>query len=359
MVTLGIIMLLIRCKPDKTPRPDNPNTPRDSTAISVDLRRVPYPKLSDYHFFTGILKDQIPAKGILPYKLASALFTDYALKKRFVWMPPGKKAHYIADSKSLDFPVGTVIIKNFYYDNVQPANKTRIIETRLMIMKEDGWIFAEYVWNEQQTEAFLDMKGSNTNISWKNEHGISLNANYRIPSETECFTCHKLNEIPVAIGPKPQNLNNDLTYSDGTYNQLLKWVAVGYLEANGLPATIESTIDYTDISKPLEMRVRSYLDISCGHCHQEGSHCSYRPIRLAFSETGDLKNMGVCVAPDENINGDLKYIIMPQNTNASVMYYRLNTTDASVRMPLLGRSIIHVEGVELLKEWINSLAPCQ
>ena len=359
LVILGIVMLIVRCKPDKMPVPRYPSSLRDSTAISVDLRRVPYPKLSDYHFFIGKLKEQIPAEDVLLYKPASSLFTDYALKKRFIWMPKGKKAHYDGDAKSLVFPVGSVIIKNFYYDNVQPANNTRIIETRLMIMKEDGWIFAEYVWNEDQTEAFLDMNGSNTNVSWKNEHGVSLSANYRIPSKTECFTCHKLNEIPVAIGPKPQNLNNDLAFSDGTYNQLLKWVAVGYLEANGLPATIESTIDYTDVSKPLEMRVRSYLDISCGHCHQEGSHCSYRPIRLDFSETGDLKNMGVCVAPDEHLDADLKYIIMPQRTDASVMYYRLNTTDASVRMPLLGRSIIHVEGVELMKEWINSLAPCQ
>ena len=30
-----------------------------------------------------------------------------------------------------------------------------LIETRLMIRKEEGWTFAEYFWNEEQTEAFL------------------------------------------------------------------------------------------------------------------------------------------------------------------------------------------------------------
>ncbi|HTO16035.1 MAG TPA: hypothetical protein VLZ83_09695 [Edaphocola sp.] len=356
---LGFIMFVIRCKPDNPRIPNNPSPPRDSTAISVELNRVPYPKLSDYHFFIGKLKDQVPAEGVLPYKPASSLFTDYAIKNRFVWMPKDKKAHYVGDAESLDFPIGSVLIKNFYYNNVQPANNTRIIETRLMIMKEEGWVFAEYVWNEDQTEAFLDMNGSNTKVTWEKEQGVSLTANYRIPSKTECFTCHKLNEVPVAIGPQPQNLNNDLSFSDGTFNQLLKWVAVGYLEENSLPTTIQSTIDYTDVSQPLEMRVRSYLSISCGHCHQEGSHCSYRPLRLAFSETGNLRNVGVCVTPDEQINQDLKYIIMPKRTDASVMYYRLNTTDASVKMPLLGRSIVHEEGVELMKEWINSLNPCQ
>lgn len=359
ILTLGIIMFIVRCKPEKTPRPENPNPPRDSTGINVDLNKVPYPKLSDYHFFKGLLKEQNPADRVLPYNLASTLFTDYVLKKRFVWMPQGEKALYDGDAKSLDFPVGSVIIKNFYYDNVLPNNQKRIIETRLMIMKNEGWIFAEYVWNEAQTEAFLDMNGSYTNVSWKKEDGVTLSANYRIPSETECFTCHKVNEIPVPIGPKPQNLNNNYTYSNGSYNQLQKWIAVGYLDGNNLPTNIVSTIDYRDTTKSLEMRVRSYLDINCAHCHQEGSHCSYRPIRLAFSETGNFQNMGVCVAPDEHINGDLKYIIMPQRTDASVMYYRINTTDASARMPLLGRSMVDFEGVAMMKKFINSLAPCQ
>lgn len=358
LVILCISLFIIRCKPDKSPVPYEPEPIGDTTGIFIDMHRIPYPKLSDYRFFTGELKAQVPAKGVLPYQLASSLFTDYALKNRFVWMPSGKKALYDGDGKSLDFPVGSVLIKNFYYDGVQPANNTRIIETRLMIKKREGWIFAEYVWNDEQTEAVLDMNGSNTDISWKNEHGEMLQTNYRIPSETECLTCHKESEIPVPIGTKPQNLNNNLTYTDGSFNQLQKWIKVGYLESAGLPAVIESTVDYRDESKPLGLRVRSYLDISCGHCHQEASHCDYRPIRLAFSETDDLTNMGVCVAPDEQIDGNLKYIIMPQRPDASVMYYRMNTTDVSTRMPLLGRNIVHIEGVALMKEWINSLGPC-
>ncbi|MFN5830775.1 MAG: hypothetical protein ACK46R_08495 [Bacteroidota bacterium] len=39
-----------------------------------------------------------------------------------------------------------------------------------MIKKSTGWIFAEYVWNEEQTEATLQMDGSNIPISW-NQNG--------------------------------------------------------------------------------------------------------------------------------------------------------------------------------------------
>ena len=37
------------------------------------------------------------------------------------------------------------------------------------------------------------------------------------------------------------------------------------------------------------------------------------------------------------------------------MNYRLTSNVESERMPLLGRTIVHDEGVALLQEWINSL----
>ena len=70
-----------------------------------------------------------------------------------MWLPNGSKGTYVADHELIELPVGAVLIKTFYYDSVQPLNNTKIIETRLMIKKSTGWIFAEYVWNEDQTEA--------------------------------------------------------------------------------------------------------------------------------------------------------------------------------------------------------------
>lgn len=331
--------------------------------VSVDLTQVPYEKLSEYNFFDGPLKDQNPAIDVLVYEPASSLFTDYAHKKRFIWMPKGTKATYESDAEILNLPIGAALIKNFYYDNVQnttPVGSTRIIETRIMIRKSTGWIFAEYVWNEEQTEAFLDMAGSNTNVEYKDENNnIKIVESYRIPSDQQCMTCHKSNEQPIPIGIKPQNLNFNYSYASGTKNQLSKWIEVGYLE-NNLPSTINSTVNYTDASQPLELRVRSYLDINCAHCHQTNSHCDYRPMRFAFSETTDLANMGVCVETQDmaDFPAALSKIINPTNINRSMLYYRLNTENESYRMPLLGRTEIHSEGIALIKEWINSLAPC-
>ncbi len=327
--------------------------------VVVDLTQVPYPKLSDYKFFEGEMKNQIPSLDVLPYEPISQLFTDYAHKKRFVWMPKGTKATYNGDGNVLELPVGAAIIKNFYYENTLPSNATRIIETRIMIRKQNGWIFAEYVWNDEQTEAFLNMDGGFTSVSWTEESGIKTVSNYRIPSEAQCLTCHKFDEKAIPIGIKPQSLNKDFAFSSGMKNQFAKWIEVGYLE-NNLPSTIETTVNYKDETQPLELRVRSYLDMNCAHCHRDNSHCDYRPMRFAFNETTNRTNLGVCVDTQDmaDFPSALSRIVTPGNPNRSMMFYRLDTDNESYMMPLIGRSVIHEEGKELIRQWIESLSPC-
>jgi uncharacterized repeat protein (TIGR03806 family) len=332
--------------------------PDPVSPVVLDLTAVPYQNLSDYKFFEGPMKDQNPSLGVLPYEPISSLFTDYALKKRFVWMPKDAKASYDSDGTILNFPTGSVLIKNFYYDNVQPGGVRRIIETRLLIKKTSGWIFAEYVWNADQTEATLNMNGAFTSVSWLDSNGeLKTVDNYRIPSGSECLICHKIFDDAIPIGPKPQNLNSNYNFTDGSSNQLSKWISHGYLE-NNLPNSIETVVDYKDTSKSLNLRVRSYLDIQCAHCHQQDSHCDYRPIRLAFSETISATNLGICVPPDEVVDPSITNIVTPGNVLRSMMHFRLSTNEEQYRMPLIGRSVIHNEGVQLVDEWINSFSGC-
>ena len=339
--------------------------------VTVDLTQVPYPNLSDYHFFEGEMKNQVPSLDVIPYEPISSLFTDYAHKKRFIWLPNGTKATYNGDDEILELPVGAALIKTFYYDNVLPSNTTKIIETRIMIRKSDGWIFADYVWNEEQTEAYLDLNGSTKSISWKDDNNVTRNVDYRIPNESQCIVCHKTKSYEngnyvqrnIPIGIKPQNLNKTYNYVNDTKNQLTKWIELGMLENNfSLPSETNTIVDYNDISKPLEKRVRSYFDINCAHCHKEHGHCDYRPMRFAFSETlNNSTNMGVCVSTQDmrNFEPALSKIVTPGNIYRSMLYYRLNTIDETYRMPLHGRTLIHDEGVLLVEEWINSLTnPC-
>ena len=100
-------------------------------------------------------------------------------------MPNGTKASFNGDINVLELPVGAVLIKTFYYDNVQnvtPVGASRIIETRVMIRKATGWIFADYIWNTEQTEATFSLEGSYTTVVWKNENNIIKTVDYRIPT---------------------------------------------------------------------------------------------------------------------------------------------------------------------------------
>ena len=338
---------------------------------------MPYTKLSDYNFFDGNLKDQNPSLNVLEYEPASSLFTDYAHKKRFVWMPDGTTSNFNGDENTLELPVGAALIKTFYYENVQnisPVGGTRIIETRIMIRKSSGWIFADYIWNEDQTEAFYNLDGSFTEISWKDENNVIKSTSYRIPNEVQCIICHKTNKVingvpttlNIPIGIKPQNLNFIKQYGNKSVNQLTKWIEEGYLNDNfSLPSSENSTIDYTDTSKPLALRARSYVDINCAHCHQTNSHCDYRPMRFSFKESGmpagkGNSNMGVCVDTQDmqDFPSALSSIVKPGNVDRSMLYYRINTDNENFRMPLHGRTIIHEEGVALMEQWINSIQDC-
>lgn len=329
----------------------------EASPVNFDLENMPYSNLSDYNFYDGNLKDLNPVFGVLPYELITPLFTDYAHKKRFIWMPTGTSSSYVSDGSIFDFPEGTIIIKNFYYDNVLPENQTKILETRLLIKKNNEWIFADYIWNEEQTEATFDLNGRNVPIEWL-LNGESRSVNYRIPSESECLTCHKTVSDAIPIGPKPQNINSIFNYQDGSKNQLAKWKEMGYLDSN-YPGNINTTVKWDDPSQPVELRMRSYFDSNCAHCHSTGGHCDYRPIRLAFNESSNPENLGVCVEPEGDISiwigEDPSHLIAPGDIENSVIYFRMNTTEDAIKMPLIGRNLIHEEAVTLLVEWINSL----
>jgi hypothetical protein len=120
----------------------------------------PKEKLSDYDFFKGDLKKQIPNDGVIAYSLSTPLFSDYAEKLRFIKLPDGKTVEY-NEKEVFDFPIGTTIIKTFYFPNdFRNADKGyRIIETRLLIHENDGWKALEYVWNDEQTDAILEVAG--------------------------------------------------------------------------------------------------------------------------------------------------------------------------------------------------------
>jgi uncharacterized repeat protein (TIGR03806 family) len=352
-----IAVVLHACRRESVeplPVPADPNVP---SSVVFDPAEGPRPQLSAHGFFTGALKDLRPASGVLPYDIINPLFTDYASKVRHVWMPPGVRAEWNGHGRVLAFPDGAVLLKTFYYDGVLPAMGRRIVETRMMYRWQGEWFFANYVWNDQQTEATLDLSGSITAIDWVDGNGTTQHVDYRIPAWQECRTCHRTEGEAMPIGPKPRNLARSYPYADGTADQLQRWVATGYL-APGFPAP-SPVPDAKDENGDLQARLRAYIDINCAHCHSAGSYCDYRPMRFAWEDTEDPVNLGLCVAPHDVIDPSQTHIVAAQRPDRSMMVYRVASTAVDVRMPLLGRTVVHEEGLALIQQWIASIPePC-
>lgn len=289
--------------------------------------------LSSYNVFQGEASQLIPSEEFQLYELSSSLFTDYAHKQRLIYIPSGSQIE-ILDDQSLNFPNETVLTKTFYYyhDETDTSKGKNIIETRLLIKSNDQWNIASYIWNASQTDALLAKNGSDIDISWINSSGQNFSTLYHVPSQNECMTCHQSNESIQPIGPTIRNLNRTITRSDeSTYHQLQYLQDLNLLENFNLN-NLESIVDYENTSASIENRARAYLDINCAHCHQANAWDEASKKDFDFQYSTALKSSG--------IERERKEIIKEFSEGD---------------MPFIGTTLLHQEGLDILKEYFETL----
>ena len=321
-----------------------------SVNLEAILSSKPEKKLSDYELFED-LTNQLPSDGVHPYILHSALFSDYAEKERFVYVPEGVKAKF-KPNEVYEFPVGAVLVKTFSYSETTSMGK-KLLETRLLLNQENGWKAHTYVWNEEQTDAFLKVAGyTYENIEFL-KNGELMQVSYRVPNQNQCKECHLKNNAIMPIGPKSRNLNFSIQYKDEEENQISFWIENGLVE-NHMP--LDLIVNWTDQSATLNQRARAYLDINCGHCHLSSGSASNTGLYLNYTETNDM-NIGIFKKPVAagRASADLKYSIVPGKPQESILLHRMNSLDPGVMMPESGRALLHSEGVELINDWIENL----
>ena len=304
--------------------------------------------LSEYGFFKGTVKDQIPTDGVVLYTLNSPLFSDYASKLRFVRLPEGKSVSYNPDSV-LQFPIGTAIVKTFYYpfDERNPEKGRRLMETRVLLHEAKGWVALPYIWNKEQTDAVLEVAGGSDQVSWIDAAGKKQSFEYQVPNMNQCKGCHERSGEMTPIGPSVRQLN------DG--QQLQHWETAGLLK--GLPKDhIPALVNYSDASASLDDRVKAYLDINCAHCHNATGPARSSGLYLEWNSK-DRTAYGFFKAPVAagRGSGNLSYDIVPGKPEQSILHYRMASRDPGVMMPELGRQLTHHEGVELVRSWIQSM----
>lgn len=309
--------------------------------------------LSEYNFFEGdiaLLEPNIEA-GVYNYDLNVPLFSDYALKSRFLYVPQGSMISFDT-AAVLDFPVGSILIKNFHFKN--PDNTNRNIETRLLIKNQEGWQPEIYIWDEAQTDAQRSVIGDikQLDVLAGNEQ---QQFNYLIPNQNQCKNCHDYQGAINPVGPMIQNLDHENTIGQTLVNQVDFFIQKGILEddrANS-PIPWETINDNPD---ELDKHARNYLHVNCATCHSPQGSASNSGFYLNFDNQDSL-SLGIWKTPVSagEGSGGFNYAIHPGQADKSILLFRMESDIIDVRMPEIGRELIHKEGVDLIRDWINSL----
>jgi uncharacterized repeat protein (TIGR03806 family) len=315
-----------------------------------------YPvKLSEWKLFDGNPSDLNPVAHGLPYELNTPLFTDYAHKSRFVLLPDGEKMQFSA-TEVFDFPEESILVKTFYYpaDFSQPGKDLRLIETRLLIHRENDWEAITYVWDEDQKDATLTVSGASVPVAWVDNNGEKQAINYSVPNLVQCKSCHELNGKMTPIGPKARNLKSK---SMGTVDLLTSWYEQGVLGGLSDIKNLESVPDWENLDDgDLADRARAWLDINCAHCHRKEGPAKNTGLYLTYDEVDRFK-LGIMKPPVAagRGSGGLQYAIVPGAPERSILFQRINSLDPGVMMPELGRKMNHTEGIAAVEAWIKQL----
>lgn len=283
---------------------------------------------------TGVEVDD----ALVPYDVASSLYTDGAEKNR--WMAiPDESEITVTESGDFIYPVGSVLIKEFLLGGEK-------IETRLLMKNDiDTWNGYTYEWNETQTEAHLLPSGKTV---------VTEGIHYQIPNRVQCQNCHN-SSINGAIGPEFVQLNFETEYKDGVKeNQIAYLTDIGYLESSAIDKINELTVlpDYHDAAIENEQRVGSFVHSNCAYCHNptgsaRGDIDFSWPIKEQWNACNKDPQISTLGIPDAKL-------IFPGQPEKSIIYKRLNTTE-SYQMPPIGRSTIQHEVVDLLSLYINNV----
>lgn len=333
----------------------------------------PFPKkLSETGIFQSV-KDHQVAPGVIPYSVNSELWSDHAVKERFIAIPGNGKIGFDeivypepppGAPAGWKFPDGTVLVKSFFMDMERGNSASRKrLETRLLHFQQfpgtqevgdQYWRGYTYVWNDEQTDAeLLDAAGLDKTLKIK-DGDKTIEQVYRFPSRAECALCHN-NAAKFALGVNTLQMNRDHVYGDVIANQLATLEHIGLFE-KPLPKQAEELpklANYDDKSQSVDVRARAYLHSNCAHCHTKwgGGNAEFK-----LSSTLSLEQLGIAgVKPGHGAFG-LKdaALIAPGHPEQSVILHRMNLTSLG-RMPHIGSKAVHQSAVKLVEEWIKQL----
>jgi uncharacterized repeat protein (TIGR03806 family) len=307
---------------------------------------------------TGAFQDTarlLPTAGLIPYDLIVAFWSDGAVKARYMAIPKDTQIGFTPDGE-WTFPAGTVFVKTFELPTADGHSEVRRrLETRLLVRDDLGGVYGvTYKWRPDNSDADLLADSQVENVAIRTADGGTREQPWYYPSRENCLTCHNTHTSGV-LGAKARQLNRPLVYPSGVTDNELRTLnhlhllspAVSEAQLKTLPTLAAAS----DASRSIEDRARSYLDANCGHCHRPGGTVAYFDARYSTPlDKQELVDGPILI--NEGI--DRPHPIAPHDIWRSIAYMRADT-NGDIRMPPIARETIDVQGMQLLRDWINSM----
>lgn len=324
--------------------------------FSFSTQAFAYQSLSE----TGLYSD-IPSKKVSLnnryYSPQYPLWTDGAIKKRWIYLPKGSQI----DTSDMDkwvFPNGTKIWKEFAFFN-EAENKIIRVETRLIEKDASGkWQYYTFHWNQDETDAQLV---SDTGL--RDAYQIDQNATFDIPSKRQCIACHGFDNRAVqsfqaiqisperdAYAPHQDNsIPNALSLKELVDEKLITHAP------NVWPKIAEDQLN------PMQKTVFGYMVGNCASCHRPGGVADRTGFHMHYKS--DLKNFTEMPAYKTGINERTVFFqipnvdpmdsfrLRPNEVEHSAVVYRLK--NRSYRpMPPFGYKIVDQKGTQLIENYL-------
>ncbi|HET9953729.1 MAG TPA: hypothetical protein VFQ61_04480 [Polyangiaceae bacterium] len=296
--------------------------------------------LSNRGFYAD-LASGTPPENALEYEPDYALWSDGAVKRRWLILPPGAQID-TSDMDHWQFPVGTVAVKEFSLEGKRL--ETRVIERvgDSGVQKED-YRLGTFVWRDDQSDAVLTSDGV------PNVNGTT----HDVPAQKFCMHCHK-GEPGTVLGFSAMQ-----TSKSGWLSRLVELGAVTNAPDHSFAIPGDAT----------QSKALGILHANCGHCHTDKGMAPKMRLRLRteeaelpFEETElyqttvgqRISRDWLAPPPEYTIR------IAPGHPESSAVLYRMEQRgddDELVpeQMPPIATNKVDEEAVAVIRDWIAAL----
>ncbi len=343
---------------------------------------------------TGMFRDTAglaPAEGLLPYDVNVPLWSDGAMKQRYLALPRARSVRF-DPTGAWQFPEGTVLVKTFFLPATleaaqRPAravsaaeladpHKWRRLETRLLVHSPEGWQGYTYVWNDAQTDAELLDGAKTVEVPVPSPKGQEVYSWY-FPSRSDCMACHtpaagfvlglntrQLNrpavgsEAPSASGTRAAEAQTAAGQASAAPNQIALWRQLGVFAAppRGTPQSWEAYPDWftapAQTASARQTLVRAYLDANCAMCHVPAGIVGRPDFR--FHTPLERAQLIEANPGQGRIGPASSKLVRPGDPEASELWHRLRTRGPR-QMPPLASNRADTHALDLVRQWIMDL----